>query len=500
MAGSSWNEWRKGHPSRRGASTPGPGRPAPHLSGKPRASRRPESVPHPRASRRPASVPQLRGTSRRPAPRATASALVGAPRAALAAVVLAIVLIVVVVRAISSCAAKPAPEPAQTDRPATTAPAYDASVSTVLLDEGRTTGSGDGRMSFSAVGDNLANENLLELADRWAGSAGDGAYDFSPFYTEVKPIIQGSYDVSFINQETVLGGTGRFGYMGYPSYNTPDSMADAVADAGWRVVNIDSNHTYDIWTAGIEHNQGVWAQKRGLVTVGSYASESDRQTVRVVECNGIRMAVLGYSYGQNAYEQSDLPNDYYAVAWDEAKAREDIDRARKVADVVVVYMHWGKEYDNAPTETQRAQAQVLADAGVDLVIGSHAHVIQPVEWLGRKDGGRMPVAYGLGDFVSGYRNHPDTIMSGMLSCDFVRVAADARGADNVGPGGIAVENLTWHPLVEHMALGTDVVRLVKGYSDEDARANELLAGLDDPRGWLESKTREVVGDQVALDL
>lgn len=82
-------------------------------------------------------------------------------------------------------------------------------------------------MSFSAVGDNLMNENLLELADGWGGSAGDGAYDFSPFYSEVAPVIQGSYDVSLINQETTLGGNDEFDYVGYPSYNTPDSLADA---------------------------------------------------------------------------------------------------------------------------------------------------------------------------------------------------------------------------------------------------------------------------------
>ena len=109
------------------------------------------------------------------------------------------------------------------------------------------------RLTFSAVGDNLANDNILALADSWAGSPGDGAYDFSPFYAEVAPVVRDGYDVSFINQETVLGGTETFDYMSYPSYNTPDSMADAVVAAGWRVVNLGTNHTYDIWTDGIEH-------------------------------------------------------------------------------------------------------------------------------------------------------------------------------------------------------------------------------------------------------
>ena len=426
--------------------------------------------------------------------------------------VLAIVLLVLVVRGVSCCVASrvapAAEEPATSEAAATTdaaaatpaAATDDASLPAhTVLDEGRKTASGEGRMSFSAVGDNLMNENLLELADGWSGSAGDGTYDFSPLYAEVAPVIQGSYDVSFINQETTLGGNSDFDYAGYPSYNTPDSLADAVADAGWRIVNTDTNHTYDTWTKSIEHSQGVWAAKTGLVTIGSYDSDADRQTVRLVECNGIRLAALSYCYGQNGYEQSDLPNDYFAVPYDEAKMREDVARVREVADVVLVYMHWGEEYTNEASDEQRSIAKVCADIGVDMVIGSHAHVIQPVEWVEREGGGKMLCAYGLGDFASGYRNSPNCIMSGMLSCDFVRADGDAAAGDNVGPGGIAVENVTWHPLVEHMVGSTDVVRFVKGYSAADAEANELLSTVGDPTTWPLEKTREVIGDAATID-
>ena len=168
-----------------------------------------------------------------------------------------------------------------------------------------------------------------------------------------------------------------------------------------------------------------------------------------------------------------------------------------MADVVLVYMHWGAEYKNEPSDEQREMAQVCADAGVDVVIGSHVHVIQPVEWVSRSDGGKMLCAYGLGDFLAGYGGNPDCIMSGMITFDFVRTEEEG---DNVGPGGVAVENVVWHPLVEHMVGDTDVVRFVKGYSDEDARANELLSTLDDPHSWLIDKTREVIGDDVTIDV
>ncbi len=438
----------------------------------------------------------------------------GIPKPVLiAGLVLALVLVFFILRGMVGCVAglvAPAADDAAQAEAATTAAAtddatqtasYDTSVSTKLLDEGRHTASGMGRMSFSAVGDNLANENLLELADSWAGSTGDGEYDFSPFYTEVAPYVQSQCDVSFINQETTLGGTDQFDHSGYPSYNTPDTMADALANVGWRIVNLDTNHTYDTWTSSIEHAQQVWNTKSNLLTIGSYSSEEDRSTIRVVECNGIRLAALAYCYGQNGYEQSDLPNDYYAVPYDEDKLKSEVAQARKVADVVLVYMHWGTEYSNEANDEQKSIAQVCADNGVDVVIGSHAHVIQPVEWVSRADGGKMLCAYGLGDFVSGYGGYPDCIMSGMLTCDFVRVGEDGdTSADNVGPGGIAVENVVWHPLVEHMVGSTDVVRFVKDYSEDDANANELLATLDDPLDWLKTKTKEVIGDEITIDV
>ena len=104
-----------------------------------------------------------------------------------------------------------------------------------------TTKTGEGRVSFSAVGDNLFNENLLDIADAAAGVAGDGKYGFDGFYRKIKKKIA-SYDISFVNQETTLGGPDRYGYNGYPSYNTPDALAPVVAKVGWDVVTTNSNH------------------------------------------------------------------------------------------------------------------------------------------------------------------------------------------------------------------------------------------------------------------
>lgn len=369
-----------------------------------------------------------------------------------------------------------------------------------LYGEGRTTGTGNGRVTFCAVGDNLMNDNLLALADEWGGSEGDGVYDFAPFYTDIAPIIS-SYDLSFVNQETTMGGTENFDYMGYPSYNTPDSLAQTLVDVGFKVMATNSNHTYDTWVPSIEHQQELLADFPDLLTIGSYASEEDRNTPRVAECNNIRISFLSYSYGQNGYELSDLPNDYYAVPYSDEALAADVERAREVSDFVIVYLHMGDEYTHEPTDEQRRIAQYAADLGVGMMIGSHAHIIQPLEWIERSEGtplsgedgpndGRMLVAYGLGDFVSGYENNPETIMSGMLSCTFVR--GDGGASD------ISVEDVVWHPVIEHREGNEDKVMLVSDYTPELANQNELLAGLDDPYAWIESTTKEVIGPDFSI--
>ena len=358
-----------------------------------------------------------------------------------------------------------------------------------LLDEGRVTETGEGHVTFAAFGDNLANDNTLATADSWAGEEGDGVYTFAPLYDNVRSEI-GSYDIAFVNQETTLGGTGdgEFEFTGYPSYNTPDTMADAVVEAGFRVINTNSNHTYDWWTGAIEHAQQLWNGYDSVLTIGSYQDQQDRDTVRVVECNGVRTAFLSYSYGQNGYEQSDLPNDYYAVPFSEEALARDVAAARKVADVVVVYLHAGTEYTFEPDEEQVAWAQACADNNVDLVIGSHAHVIQPMRYLTRADGGQMLAVYGLGDFVSGYEDYPETVLSGEFSCEFV-----------VDGDKVSVENVVWHPLIEHREGSTDTVYLVRDYSSELAGSNELLAGLDSPYDWLIETTKSVIGEDFKID-
>ncbi len=387
----------------------------------------------------------------------------------------------------------------------------------LMSGEGELANSDDARrgaatVSFCAVGSNVANADILSSADAWAGTTNDGAYDFSPLYEQVKGSV-GTYDIAFVSQGSSLGGNTNFEYQGYPSYNTPDSMADALEGAGFDVVNTNTNHTYDMWVSAVEHSQSVWAQHPNVTTVGSYASESDRENIRVLNKNGMSIAFLSYSYGQNGYKQSEIPNDYYAAPFDKKKMRVEVERARELADAVVVFMQWNEQDEITGStdpavlsEQQQDYASYLAGLGVDLLIGCRGQSIEPVRYVGRgirtTDGSGvtpangMLCAYSLGDFVSAY-TLPTAVLSGMLTCDFVR-------ADN---GEVSVENPVWHALIEHRSGGTDYVCPLASYTSDLASSNELLSRLSqvgattaDPLQWARDTTTQMVGDAITVEL
>ena len=375
-----------------------------------------------------------------------------------------------------------------------------------------------GTVSFCAVGDNIiggegdTSINLLKLGNTWGGGK-SGSYDFSPLYAKMKDTIS-SYDIAFINQETVLAGSDNGSYSGYPSYNTPDEVASAIKDAGFDVVNFNSNHSYDMGAKGIEHAQKTWAKQDGVTLLGSYTSADDRKDIRVLERNGVKIAFLSYCCGLNDSEQeTSITNDYYAVPFDKEKAQSEIKRAKELADAVVVYMHWGDSFTTDITDEQVEYGRFLAGQGVDLTIGSHADVIQTVSYVNRgiptTDGSGanayngMLCVYGLGDFVSG-STVADRALGGMFTCEFVR---DDRG-------DITVANPVWHGIVEHAEDDTDTVYLLKDYNESLAKKNKLLeqtsenessstsnsSSSTNPLEWAKKTTKEVVGDEISVEV
>lgn len=340
---------------------------------------------------------------------------------------------------------------------------------------------------FVAVGDNLPEDQIGAWADAQAGEVGDGKYDYTALYTPIKSYIE-SADLAYVKEETHCGGD-DIGPMGYPSFNTTDAMADAIVSTGFDLVGSASNHCYDWGYFGAnDHSCELWKTK-DVVFTGTADSAEDAAKIATIERNGITFALLDYTYGVNGYEQSDLPS--YAVNFiDKDRIASDVAKAKQQADVVLVAMHWGTENLMEADDAQTEYAQYLADLGVDVVLGSHPHVIGPMRWVEGKNGNQTLVAYSLGNFVSRHEvPSPKNELEGMLSCDFVR-AED---------GSVSVQNVVWTPLVNHTDGETFAVYALKDYTNELAAQDGVFSGLDDPVAWLKQTSEDVVGGGFDID-
>lgn len=337
-------------------------------------------------------------------------------------------------------------------------------------------------VSFVAVGDNLPETVLAEYA--WA--QGGDHYDFRPIYEFVEPAIAAA-DIAYVKQEVHLDDS--IGPHGYPSFNAPESLADDLISVGFDVIGSASNHIYDWGYFGAcARNREVWNSKN-VVFAGSNLNAEEAETIATFEKGGIRFAFLDYTYGVNGYSPSDL--DWWEVNFiSEDRLKRDVARAHELADVVIVAMHWGTENFTEIDDYQAEYAQLLADLNVDLVLGSHPHVIGPVEWLTGADGHRTLVAYSLGNFLSRHEA-PDAHneLEGMLSCDFVRQGST-----------VTIENATWTPLVNHTDWENYYFRVIPlgSYTNELAANGVAMSQLDNAVEWVRATSREIVGDQIAF--
>lgn len=262
----------------------------------------------------------------------------------------------------------------------------------------------DKRVTLVAVGD-----VMMHIGQVWAGyDEKEKTFDYSGFFAKVRDIITEA-DIALANLETTLAGPEET-FTGYPRFNSPDEIADALKYAGFDIIFTSNNHSMDRGEKGVLRTLRVLRDK-GLVPVGTNESEEDRQKLLVSEVNGVNLAFLAYTYGTNGIP---LPKDkpFLVNLIDEKVILEDIKAARKSADAVIVYLHFGQEYSRKPSKEQRNLAQKLILAGADLIIGSHPHVLQPGEWLEvETPSGRLNkkyIAYSLGNFISAQtRPHTD---------------------------------------------------------------------------------------------
>ena len=244
----------------------------------------------------------------------------------------------------------------------------------------------DSKKSFSLVmvGDVLIHEAIYKDALN-----SDGSYDFSNMFEYIGPLIK-NYDLKYCNQESIIGGK-NLGISGYPNFNSPDEIGDEIVELGFNMIGLANNHAYDKGEKAINYSVNFWKQYDNVITSGSYLSSEDRDNPKIYEKNGIKYAFLAYTTGVNGNK---LSNDYLVNVYDKDKVKEDIEKVSS-ADLVIVAMHWGNEYTNEPTNSQREIASYLSSLGVELIIGTHPHVVQPITYIGD-----TLVIYSLGNFIS----------------------------------------------------------------------------------------------------
>ena len=229
-----------------------------------------------------------------------------------------------------------------------------------------------------------------------------GRYDFQYSLAPIREIVANA-DLSFANLETVLAGRDA-GYSGYPRCNTPIELAEALRFAGFKVVTTANNHCMDRGKAGLLKTIKALDQV-GLVHTGTFASQADRDRPTVINCKGYRIGVIACTFGTNGIS---VPDDYLVNRLDSAILARDAAAARAAgAEVVIACIHWGVEYQRQPTPAQRNQAREIISSGVDIILGSHPHVVEPIDIVLTGAGRRKRrglVCYSMGNLVSTQRN------------------------------------------------------------------------------------------------
>ena len=264
-------------------------------------------------------------------------------------------------------------------------------------------------ISLIMAGDNLINDKLYNAAKK-----DDGSYDFKSMYSYIKDIVK-NYDLAYYNQETILGGS-EIGVSSYPAFNSPYEVGDATIDTGFNLVSLATNHTLDRGEKAIINSLNYWNNKSNVLTSGSYLSNDDRNKVNIKEVNNITYTMLNYTYGTNGIKVPE-GKEYLVNIWpctgnnpdndtkyQEYKevVKEDILRVRDKVDLLIVAMHFGVEYTHVPTKYQIDMAEFLSSLGVDIIIGTHPHVIMPITYIND-----TLVIYSLCNFLSAQDTNND---------------------------------------------------------------------------------------------
>lgn len=313
--------------------------------------------------------------------------------------------------------------------------------------------------SFIAAGDNMVYYGNVRDAKRNAEGT-DKKYDFRPSYTSIKPIVE-EHDLAFINQETLMCGDG-FELSYYPRFNSPQELGDAVVDAGFDIIGLANNHMLDKGESGFFANLDYW-EKQPVTLIGAYRNREAFDQITVIEQNGIKIALLSFTYATNGLS---LPkgSEVYIPYIDNAEVEAKVAEAETLADITIVSIHWGNEFTFNVNAQQTEVAQIICDNGGDVIIGHHPHCIQPVEWIESEEN-RTLCVYSLGNFMSEMEKDYK-ILGGMISFDVEKLGEDGKAE---------VKNPVFIPTVFDYTRSfyNNHIYLLEDYTAEQAKAHGM---------------------------
>lgn len=299
-------------------------------------------------------------------------------------------------------------------------------------------------INIKATGDIMFHPSQID----GAYDAATKSYDFHNSFKAVKEILSDA-DLTIANFEGTTAGNEVYSYQGYPLFNAPDEVLDAIKDAGFDVLSTANNHSLDTRKAGLIRTvQQI--QSRGMDSIGTYM-EKPQTRVLIKDVQGIKIAFLSYTEMLNGLDSVMSPEDLDTLIniIDETKMKEDIAYAKEQnADVIIAVLHWGNEYARVQTAAQEAVADMLFTEGADIILGSHPHVIQPAKTM-EYDGKTKFVAYSMGNFLSNQR--VETLVPYGMSEDISKYTEDGVVIDieiekKGETGEVSIKKIEYIPL------------------------------------------------------
>lgn len=279
----------------------------------------------------------------------------------------------------------------------------------------------DTDVSFTVCGDNLIHEPIYRYALR-----SDTSFGF--LFHNLKDTISQS-DIAVIHQETPLTDNPSL-YGGYPRFGTPAGVGNAIADAGFDVAVCATNHAMDRGADGVSFTKEFFVS-HGITCLGIQSEdEKDYRPYEILEKNGIRFALLNYTYGTNGIPlPADSPHMVHLLE-EEEKIKNDIRQAKAASDFVLIFVHWGTEYTAQPDISQQAWTQLFLECEADVVIGTHPHALQPYGLLESESGHKMLVYYSIGNYISAQKEK--TCVKGGLATFTVSLTSDGYAVTEYG--------------------------------------------------------------------